>query len=83
MRSKELPFTREGGWGYNFGAGSGEQCVGAPGDATVFIVNGFTGGMEGNRVGRSDGLGRAEEGQGYGPGLGVHDYGVEVRVYEG
>lgn len=29
--SYDLPFTREGGWGY----GGGEQMVGAPGDAAV------------------------------------------------
>ncbi|KAF9484873.1 prenyl diphosphate phosphatase [Pholiota conissans] len=31
--SYDLPFSREGGWGY----GNGEQMVGAPGDATVLI----------------------------------------------
>ncbi|KAF8188352.1 acid phosphatase/Vanadium-dependent haloperoxidase [Pholiota molesta] len=36
----DLPFTREGGWGY----GDGEQIVGAPGDATVLNMGmgGFT-----------------------------------------
>ncbi|KAF9566234.1 acid phosphatase/Vanadium-dependent haloperoxidase [Agrocybe pediades] len=33
--SYDLPFTREGGWGY----GGGEQSVGAPGDATVLASN--------------------------------------------
>jgi hypothetical protein len=32
--SYDLPFTREGGWGY----GGGEQTVGAPGDATVLNI---------------------------------------------
>ncbi|KAF5357943.1 hypothetical protein D9756_001884 [Leucocoprinus leucothites] len=72
LTSKELPFTREGGWGYNY-AGGGEQSIGAPGDATALMLQSITGGMSGRRVGRGDGLGRAEEGQGPGPGLGRHD----------
>lgn len=69
--SKDLPFTREGGWGYDYSLGGGEHCVGAPGDATALMENGITGGMGGYRMSRRDnGGGIAEEGQGYGPGVG-------------
>ncbi|KJA20266.1 hypothetical protein HYPSUDRAFT_142504 [Hypholoma sublateritium FD-334 SS-4] len=42
--SYDLPFTREGGWGY----GPGEQMVGAPGDATV--LNARTGSSMNNQA---------------------------------
>lgn len=79
VTSKELPFTREGGWSYDFATGGGEQNVGAPGDATVLIMNGFTGGTGGYRVGGGGGLGRVEEGQGPGSGLGRHDNGTRFQ----
>jgi len=69
--SQDLPFTREGGWGY----GGGEQSVGAPGDATVLgggigglgVGSGNAGAGYGGVGGKGlggDGLGRAELGQG-------------------
>ncbi|PPQ68501.1 hypothetical protein CVT26_003440 [Gymnopilus dilepis] len=66
----DLPFTREGGWGF----GGGEQFVGAPGDATVLIANmggpgGIAGGgLNGGMNGAGNGLGRG----GYGPGANTH-----------
>jgi len=68
--SKDLPFTREGGWGYDYSMQGGEHRVGAPGDATVLMGNGFTGGMGGYRMSGGDGLRRAEEGQGPSSGVG-------------
>ncbi|PPQ81232.1 hypothetical protein CVT25_015756 [Psilocybe cyanescens] len=71
--SYDLPFTREGGWGY----GGGEQSVGAPGDATV-LSSGMGGagasglragsavtGTTGNHIGRG-GLGQSGAGPGFG-----------------
>jgi len=69
--SIDLPFTREGGW-----ASGEEAVVGAPGDATTLTGGGMggmgsmggTGGMRGVGGGV---LGRAEAGEGIGPGHGM------------
>ncbi|KAF9009373.1 acid phosphatase/Vanadium-dependent haloperoxidase [Cyathus striatus] len=59
--SQDLPFTREGGWGY----GGGEQNVGAPGDATVLGSGaGQTGGVgAGYGPSRGNGYNRERVGQ--------------------
>lgn len=75
ITSVDLPFTREGGWGY----GGGGQNVGAPGDATVLVTSGILrgtsyGGMNGNgafigamrNADAGDGLGNAMTGAGTG-----------------
>ncbi|KAJ7109121.1 phosphatidic acid phosphatase type 2/haloperoxidase [Mycena epipterygia] len=62
--STQMPFTREGGWGW--GAGQ-EACVGAPGDATVLARRGGGAGMAG--VGAGNGM---NGGNGVGPGNGAH-----------
>ncbi len=59
--SVDLPFTREGGWGFG-----GEAYVGAPGDATAI-------GSGGRGMGVGGGvLGQAEAGHGIGPKTNGH-----------
>ncbi|KDR81788.1 hypothetical protein GALMADRAFT_114486 [Galerina marginata CBS 339.88] len=58
MTSYDLPFTREGGWGY----GGGEQSVGAPGDATVLMGSSGIGGGAG---GPNSGFGQNGTGHGH------------------
>ncbi|KAJ7764500.1 hypothetical protein DFH07DRAFT_902879 [Mycena maculata] len=50
--SMQLPFTREGGWGWGQ-----EACIGAPGDATVLEVSGYSGGAGVGRTTRTIGVG--------------------------
>lgn len=70
--SYDLPFTREGGWGY----GPGEQMVGAPGDATVLNAgtrssknnqagHGFGGGIGGNTISPANGATGRDTGGGF------------------
>lgn len=80
--SVDLPFTREGGWGY----GGGEQNVGAPGDATVLAAAGGMGGaahggMNGNGKGA---LSNAEAGQGSANTMaGTHNFANGERTLGG
>ncbi|KAF7338514.1 putative lipid phosphate phosphatase 3, chloroplastic [Mycena venus] len=54
----QMPFTREGGWGWGQ-----EACVGAPGDATVLGVgSGMGGGLTSGMSARHHGMGTANGG---------------------